>query len=158
MALSQESVFFDTSVLLPGLIDFGEQSLAPLRLLDEVAGGNLRNVHSAWHCCLELYSVATRLPAEYRLPGEVAARLLEEEIQDRFQIHGLPEAGKDGYFSAASKDGVMGGRVYDFHIAETARLAGVHIVVTENRRHFTSLLRYGIRVVTASELMAELCT
>jgi hypothetical protein len=39
---------------------------------------------SNWHCCLELYSVTTRLPEEYRLEPEVALRFLREEIFPRF--------------------------------------------------------------------------
>jgi hypothetical protein len=64
-----KGVFFDTSVLLAGLIDLGEPSVAAIPLLDAVAKGRLREPRTAWHCCLELYSVATRLPEEYRLPA-----------------------------------------------------------------------------------------
>ncbi len=46
---------------------------------------------------------------------------------------------------------VVGGRVYDAHIAEIARLSGVKVVVTDNRRHFLSLARHGIRVLGAEE-------
>jgi tetratricopeptide (TPR) repeat protein len=38
---------------------------------------------------------------------------------------------------------------------EVARAAGARTVVTENRRHFTSLLRHGITVLTAEEFAAE---
>ncbi len=41
-------------------------------------------------------------------------------------------------------------------VAEVARLAGAEVLVTESRRHFTSLLRHGLRVLTAAELLAEL--
>jgi len=50
---------------------------------------------------------------------------------------------------------MAGGRVYDAHIAEAARLAGAELVVTENRRHFVPLMRYGIRVLTAAEFADE---
>ena len=50
---------------------------------------------------------------------------------------------------------MAGGRVYDAHIAEAARLAGAEVVVTENRRHFVPLMRYGIRVLTAAEFADE---
>lgn len=149
-------VFFDTSVLMAGLIDFGTQSLAAQAIFDEVADGRFDDVHTAWHCCLELYSVTTRLPVEYRLSPEVASRLVENEIHGRFEVHGLPATGRSDVLSTAAQDGVDGGRIYDFHIAETARLGGARLVATENRRHFTSLLRYGIRVVTAAELVSEL--
>jgi len=57
---------------------------------------------------------------------------------------------------AAARDQVAGGRIYDTHIAETARAAGATVVVTDNRRHFLSALRYGIRVETPTEFMASL--
>jgi len=56
----------------------------------------------------------------------------------------------------AAGGGAAGGRIYDAHSAEVARLAGAQIVVTENRRHFIPLLRHGIRVLVSAELAAEL--
>ena len=52
-------------------------------------------------------------------------------------------------------DRAVGGRVYDAHIAEIARLAGTRVVVTDNRRHFTTLLRAGVRVLTTEEFATE---
>lgn len=43
-----------------------------------------------------------------------------------------------------------GGRIYDSHIAEVAR-AGV--IVTDNRRHFLTALRYDMRVQTPTEFL-----
>ena len=51
---------------------------------------------------------------------------------------------------------ICSGRVYDLHIAETARCNGAKVVVTDNRRHFSSLLRYDIRVLSTVEFVAEL--
>jgi len=59
--------FLDTSVLLAGLIDFGPQSAPAQRLLHAVAEKELQNAATAWHCCLEFFSVSTRLPPEFRL-------------------------------------------------------------------------------------------
>lgn len=59
--------FFDTSILIAGSIDFGHSSQPALLLMDAVADGA-----SAWHCCLEFYSVTMRLPEEYRLELELA--------------------------------------------------------------------------------------
>jgi predicted nucleic acid-binding protein len=49
------------------------------------------------------------------------------------------------------QDGVTGGRIYDAHIAAIARATGASVIVTDNRRHFVSALRHGIRVHTAAE-------
>ena len=47
---------------------------------------------------------------------------------------------------------------YDAHIAEIARAAGAPVVVTDNRRHFLSALRYDMRVETPAEFLAGLKT
>jgi hypothetical protein len=54
---------------------------------------------------------------------------------------------------AAANDAVVGGRIYDSHIAEVARAAGASVVVTDNRRHFVSALRYDLRVETPLEFL-----
>ena len=59
---------------------------------------------------------------------------------------------------AAARDAITGGRIYDAHIAETARAGGATVIVTDNRRHFLSALRYGIRVETPTEFVAMLKT
>jgi hypothetical protein len=149
-------VFFDTSVLLAGTIDMGGASHAPFRLLDAVAEGEIERPLTAWHCCLELFSVATRLPAEYRLRPEVALQVVRDEVLDRFEVHGLPDSSLEPFLTSLAADGVVGGRIYDAHIGEIARLAGSRIVVTDNRRHFTSLLRHGVVVLTSTELAGNL--
>lgn len=148
--------FFDTSVLVAGLIDFGPSSRHALLLMDAVADGRIERPLTAWHCCLEFYSVTTRLPEEFRLEPEVALQLLREEIFARFSIHSLREELQEQFLVSAVGEGTTGGRVYDAHIAEIARQAGARLVATENRRHFTPLLRHGVRVLVSAELVDEL--
>jgi predicted nucleic acid-binding protein len=150
-----KEIFFDTSVLLAGIIDFGRGSQHSQLVMDAVADGRIRQPLTAWHCCLEFYAVSTRLPEEYRLEPEIAVRFLREEIFARFSVQGLPAERREEFLVAAAGGGTAGGRIYDAHIAEVARLAGAQLVVTENRRHFTSLLRHGIRVLVSAELAAE---
>lgn len=150
------TVFFDTSVLLAGLIDFGESSVAPIALLDRVARGEIERPQTAWHCCLELFSVATRLPEEFRLTPSDARRLVGEEILARFRVYDLPQEGRAALFADAATDAIAGGRIYDAEIGAVAVSAGARRLVTGNRRHFVSLLRRGMRVLTAEELLAEL--
>jgi len=70
-------VFLDTSVLLAGLVDFGPQSAPAQSLLHAVAEKQVPDAGTAWHCCLEFFSLSTRLPAEFRLPAADAAQLVE---------------------------------------------------------------------------------
>lgn len=148
------TVFLDTSVLLAGLVDFGPQSAPAQKLLHGVAEHKVKSVGTAWHCCLEFYSVATRLPPEFRLTSADALRLIDEEVFARMSVHDLPGGDRLSLLKAAAQDGIVGGRVYDAHIAEVARAAGARVIVTDNRRHFLAALRHGLRVETPTEFLA----
>jgi predicted nucleic acid-binding protein len=149
-------VFLDTSVLLAGLIDFGPQSAPAQSLMHAVAEKRIPAPATAWHCCLEFYSVSTRLPPEFRLSPADATMLIEEEVFARMTVHDLPAAERLPVLRSTARDGIAGGRVYDAHIAEIARAAGAAVVVTDNRRHFLSALRYDMRVETPAEFMSAL--
>lgn len=150
-----DRVFLDTSVLLAGLIELGDDSAAADRILDDVASGTILSPLTAWHCCLEFYSVATRLPAGLRLEPEMARRLVVKEILERFDVRDLPREARQPLLDSLAAEGVAGGRVYDAHIAESARMAGASVVVTGNRRHFSALLRHGLRVLTPEEFVTN---
>jgi predicted nucleic acid-binding protein len=125
-------------------------------LLHAVAEKRVAGPATAWHCCLEFFSVATRMPPEYRITPADAVRLLEEEVFGRMTVHDLPPGDRLGWLRAAGTDGTAGGRIYDAHIAEIARAAGASVIVTDNRRHFVSALRYDLRVETPAEFLASL--
>lgn len=150
------SVFLDTSVILAGLIDFGPQSAPAQSVMHAVAEQRISGAATAWHCCLEFFSVATRLPPEFRVNPQDACLLLQEEVFGRLAVHDLPASGRLAMLQAAARDHIAGGRIYDSHIAETARAAAATVIVTDNRRHFLSALRYGIRVETPAEFVASL--
>ena len=147
--------FLDTSVLVAGLIDFGPQS-APSQLVMQSVADRRVDALTAWHCCLEFYSGATRLPPEFRLTPNDAVRLLGEEVFARMTVHDLPADERRPLLQTVATDGVVGGRVYDAHIGEIARSSRADVVVTDNRRHFLSALRYGLRVETPGEFLAGL--
>lgn len=149
-------VFLDTSVLLAGLLDFGPQSAPAQSVMHAVAEQTVKDVGTAWYCCLEFFSLATRLPPEFRLSAIDAAHLLEAEVFDRMAVHDLPATERLGILRAASRDMTIGGGIYDAHIVEVARAAGARVVVTDNRRHFLAALRHGIRVETPPEFLASL--
>jgi hypothetical protein len=150
------ATFLDTSVLLGGLIDLGPQSAAAQSLMASVAAGKVNAPGTAWHCCLEFFSVATRLPAEFRLPAPDALLLIEQEVFGRIEVVDLPAKERLSILRNAAQEGIAGGRIYDVHIAEIARSAGATVIVTDNRRHFVSALRHGIRVETPGEFNAAL--
>jgi predicted nucleic acid-binding protein len=150
------TTFLDTSVLLAGLLDVGPQSAPAQSVLHGVAEKTIPSPGTAWHCCLEFYSVATRLPPEYRLTPADAVHLLQEELFGRMLVYDLPSADRSPMLRSAAQDGIAGGRIYDAHIAEIARAAGATVIVTDNRRHFLTTLRHGIRVETPAEFLNAL--
>ena len=150
------NVFLDTSVLLGGLVYFGPQSEPAQSIMHAVAEKTIPAPATAWHCCLEFFSVATRLPPEFRLSPADAARLLEEEVFERMAVHDLPAGDRHALIRQLAADKVAGGRIYDVHIAEVARAAGAKVIVTDNRRHFVSALRHDLRVETPPEFLASL--
>ena len=145
-------VFVDTSVLVAALIDFGPRSAAAHALFDVfVASRDSRKPKTAWHCCLETYSVATRLPEEFRVQPAEAVTLIEEEVVARFEIVDLPPVRRLEFLRDCARSGVRGGRLYDVHLAAIARAARARLVVTENRRDFAPLEGAEIRVADAGE-------
>jgi len=145
-----KGAFLDTSVLLTGLIDFGARSAGAQRLFEAIASGRLGRPRTAWPCCLEFYSVATRLPQEFRLKAAEAVALLEAEVLARFDLADLPVSQRRTFLVGSSREGVSGGRVYDAHIAAVVRASAARVVVTDNLRDFAGLERQGIRVLDAA--------
>ena len=156
MAAVKPSLFVDTSVLLAGVIELHPPNPHAHAIMEAVADGRLGRPATAFHCCLEFYSVATRLPVECRVSVGDAARLVREELLARLDVVDLPAGSRRALFALAASDDVAGGRVYDLHIAEVARAGGATTVLTENRRHFASVLRYGMTVLTAAEFSPRL--
>lgn len=150
------STFLDTSVLLAAVVDFGPQSAPAQSIFHAVVEQKIESPGTAWHCCLEFYSVATRLPPEFRLTPDDAWMLLREEVFARLSVHDLPAGDRAALFASSARDRIAGGRIYDAHIAEVARAAGARVIVTDNRRHFLAALRHGIKVETPTEFLARI--
>jgi predicted nucleic acid-binding protein len=154
MALAS-AVFFDTSILISAFIEMGETPSPSEAALDAITRQLVHRPLTAWQCVLEFYAVATRLPASVRLDPKLAGSIVRNQILERFEVCELPSDAHRAFIEAIVGARIAGGRVYDAHIAEAARLAGAELVVTENRRHFVPLMRYGIRVLTAEEFAEE---
>ena len=145
--------FLDTSILIGGFIDFGDSSTAPMAIIDRIAEKRIRKAATAWHCCLEFYSVATRLPEEFRLSTETAREFVIEEIMTRLDIRELDAAWQENFLTDAGKQGLRGGRIYDHHIGTIALNNGASVIVTENKKHFLPFADKGLPVLTAGEFL-----
>ena len=145
--------FLDTSILLGGLIDFGPPSAAPLKVLDILAQTSGTRSLTAWHCCLELFSVATRLPEEFRLSPSMARELVESEIFARMEVLSLDSNHEKELLLKAESNRISGGRIYDFHIGQIALLHQATVFITENKKHFQHLQQSGLPVCSAAEFL-----
>ena len=144
------TVFLDTSVLLAGLVDFGPQSAPAQSLLHSCRGAAPREAGDRLALLPRVLFSRDPPPSGISRWRRPMPALLEEEVfapDDR--ARSAARASNLPIFRAAARDAIVGGRVYDAHIAEVARAAGATVVVTDNRRHFLlPALRYGLRVET----------
>lgn len=150
-----KGLFFDTSVLVAGIVRFRESPDAAQRLMDAVVQGRIQQPLTAWHCCLEFFSVVTRVPVEFRVEVEEAVRLVKEEIFARFRVRQLPAGKLEEFLESALEERVSGARIYDFHLVTVARTSGASTIVTDNPKHFRPT-DGEIRVLTSEELVGEL--
>jgi hypothetical protein len=149
-------IFFDTSTLLGGLIEMGPGVESAQSVMVAIAEGRVQKPVTAWHCCLEFYSVATRLPPGYRLSPQDTLLLMEDGIFGRFEVHQLPEKSRLALVRSSANDRVVGSRVYDVHIGAIALETAASALVTENVRHFSHLLSHGVSVLTADEFLSQM--
>ena len=85
MALAS-AVFFDTSILISAFIEMGETPSPSEAALDAITRQLVRRPLTAWHCVLEFYAVATRLPANVRLDPKLAGGIVRNQILERFEV------------------------------------------------------------------------
>ena len=147
-----KKVFLDTNVFVSGLLDVSPDS--PCRSILEALGSRrLRSCVTAWHCCLEFFSVTTRLPPEYRLSAEDAISLLTEHVFGRVRVEGLPADDAISWLKRLSRPEVRGGLVYDAHLAHIAQRAGCAILVTSNVSHFRQVAPHGIEILSPTQFI-----
>ena len=143
-------IFLDTSILITGVVASPHGSPDARKILIQS-----RRLATAWHCCLEFYSVLTRLPEEQRVSPADVFLLLEEYVLGRMKILQLPEKGMEPFLRKSAMEAIRGGSLYDAHIAEIAYKSRADVVVTENPRDFAPLLQSGIPVMRATEFNAR---
>jgi predicted nucleic acid-binding protein len=84
------------------------------------------------HAAIETYSVMTRLPAPYRVDPSSAARLVGENLADRFLAGPTPRHVR-AWLARFAELGIAGGAIYDALIAESARAAQRTLVTADAR-------------------------
>lgn len=147
-----KKVFLDTNVFVSGLLDVSADS-ACRSILEALEARRLRSCVTAWHCCLEFFSVTTRLPPEYRLSAEAAITLLAEHVFDRVEVRGLPVEDAIAWLKRLGGSEVRGGLIYDAHLAQIAQRAGCAILVTSNLSDFRHVAPPRIEILSPRQFM-----
>ncbi len=132
------TVLFDTSVLVPALVDQLANHPACFSALISGTSGSNRGVCST-HALVECYSVLTSLPVRRRITAPDARRLVEESILPRFTVVALDAEDYRSAIRIVAESGLTGGIIYDaLHLA-AARREGCDRILTYNLRHFNAL-------------------
>ena len=122
-------VCFDTSVLVPALVDAHPFHARALRWVQAAATGEIEGV-MAWHAAAETWSVITRLPVSPHVTAGAAARLLERLVQ-----HIRPLAMTSALYRKAirrcAERGAHSGAIFDaLHlVAAEASRSGVFVTL-----------------------------
>jgi predicted nucleic acid-binding protein len=131
-------VFFDTSVLVPALVDQLPNHQAALLSLTEFT----RAPHEALcstHSLAECYAVLTALPLARRITPAEAERLVAESVAGRLTVRALSRADYLEAIALVARSGLTSGAVYDaLHVAAAMKSRSERIL-TYNHRHFRGL-------------------
>jgi len=138
-----------------GLLEISADS-ACRAILEALAARRIRTGVTAWHCCLEFFSVTTRLPPDYRLSAEAAIALLTEHVFNRVEVVDLPVKEAVEWLKRQSASEIRGGLIYDAHLAQIAHRSGCAMLVTTNLAHFRQVAPHGIEILSPQQFLARM--
>ncbi len=124
----------DTSLLVPALTARHPEHEAARAAISSVTT-------LPGHVLLETYSVLTRLPPPLRIGAREAAASVAAL---RHQVVALPPDRLRSFVEECSRQGIVGGAVYDGVVAVTAAHHGLRLL-TRDRRARTTYERIGVR-------------
>ena len=142
-----KKAFLDTNIFVSGLLEVSADS-ACRDILVALGNRRLRFCVTAWHCCLEFFSVTTRLPPDYRLSAEAAVALLTEHVFNRLEVVDLPVEDAVRWLKSHATSEIRGGLIYDAHLAQIAARSGCAALVTQNIADFRQVAPPGIEVLS----------
>lgn len=140
---------------MSGLLEVSRDS-ACRAILEALATRRLRGGVTAWHCCLEFFSVTTRLPPDYRLSAEAAIALLTEHVFNRVEVVDLPVEDAVAWLKRQQASEIRGGLIHDAHLAQVAHRAGCVMLVTTNLTDFRQVAPHGIEILSPQQFLARM--
>ena len=145
-------VFLDTNIFVSGLLEVSADS-ACRDILVALANRRPRFGVTAWHCCLEFFSVTTRLPPDYRLSAETAIALLTEHVFNRVDVVDLKVEDAVAWLTNQAASKIRGGLIYDAHLAQIAARAGCAAVVTQDIADFRLVAPPGVEILSPQQFV-----
>ena len=128
-------VLFDTSVLVPAVVQAHSMHARALPWLMRAQSGELQIVLSS-HSLAELYASLTRLPVSPRITPDRAWKIVDGVAAAASEIVSLASEDYTSTIQRISGMGLSGGIVYDALIARAAEKARVEHLITFNAAHF----------------------
>jgi len=129
-------IFFDTSVLIAGLVSsHSKHKLALNWLYKANLKGNEMLIST--HTLAECYAVLTKLPLSPRISPSIAKIMLQENIVDRAKFITLTTKEYWDLLQEISCLDLAGGIIYDAIIFWAARKASADKLLTFNAKHFS---------------------
>lgn len=130
--------FFDTSVLVAALVVEHPHHAVAASLLNDVFSRKAAAFISA-HGMAELYSVLTRAPEPLSIHPADAWRMIETSLLPHVDVVSLNGAEYREVVEECSRNGWLGGQVYDLLHIHAARKANCARLYTFNVKHFRAL-------------------
>lgn len=131
-------VFVDTNLVVAAFYESHPHHNAARPVIERVREGKDEGFVAA-HSLAEAYSVITRLPGERHTPAAVAWQLISENIVNYFKVVSLSGKEYVEILGKGSKEGIEGGKTYDFLLLAAAGKCQCDRILTFNVRHFQSL-------------------
>lgn len=141
------NVFFDTSVLVPAVVDQLSNHAASFACFAQYTTDE-HTAYCSTHALAEAYAVLTALPLPRRISSHDARDLIENSFLPRLTVVSLLESDYVAAIKVVAERGRTGGSVYDALHVIAAKKAECERVYTYNISHFEPLSTEEIAVTT----------
>ena len=139
-------IFFDTSVIVAGLIEahpFHEKSNSWLgKIVSKKEKGFISS-----HTLAELYSSLTTIPVVPKLRPDQVMHLLEESILKYFGIYEFKKEDYVNILKESSLYSLKGGMIYDALHIHAAKKIKAKTILTLNLKHFQLIWPEGKKII-----------
>lgn len=128
-------VLFDTSVLVPAIVQTHPQHSSAVSWLQRAHAGEIDFLVTS-HCLAELYSVLSTLPSRPKIAPSLAWRLVQDNVLSKARLIPLSPADYSAAIQSASERSLSGGVIFDALIARAAQISAAECLLTFNTKDF----------------------